>query len=75
MAATVAVSLAGRATGDDDDVPELGPAAIETIVDDQASTDAGAEGEHDQVGRSAPGAEPPLGERGGIAVVLDAGGQ
>ena len=72
MPAPVAVPLAGLAAGDDDDVPELGPAAVEAIVDHEAAADAGAEGEHDQVGRTPPGPEPPFGEGRRVAVVLDA---
>ena len=75
MPAPVAVPLARLAAGDDDDVPELGPAAIETVVDDEAAADARAEREHDQVRRAPPRPEPPLGERRGVAVVLDAGRQ
>ena len=55
----------------DDDVPELGPAAEEAAVDDDAAADAGAEREHHEVLRAAPGAAAPLGERGGARVVLD----
>ena len=75
MTAAVAVPLAGLAARDDDDVTELGPAAVEMIVDDEPSADAGSEREHDQVGRTPPGTEPPLGEGRGVAVVLDAGGK
>ena len=73
MPAAVAVPLARLATGDHDDVAELRPAAVEAIVDDEASADARAEREHDQVGRAPPRPEPPFGERRRIAVVLDAG--
>ena len=69
----VAASLAGLTAGDDDDMPELGPPAIEVVVDHDAAADTGAEREHDQVGRVSPGAEPPLRECGSIAVVFDAG--
>ena len=71
MPATVAVPLAGLATRDHDRVPELGPAAVEMIVDDEPSADSGPEGEHDQVGRSPPGTETPFGEGRRVAVVLD----
>ena len=74
MATPVTVPLAGLATGDHDDVAQLGPAAIEAIVDDEAPADAGAEREHDQIRRSSPRSEAPLGERRRVAVVLDAGG-
>jgi len=69
----VTVPLARLPPGDHDHVPELGPAAIEMAVDDDAAADAGAEGEHDHVCRPLPRTEPPFGEGGGIAVVLDAG--
>ena len=75
MPAPVAVPLARRPVGDDDDVPELGPAAVEAVVDHEPAADAGAEREHDEVGRAAPRPEPPLGERRRVAVVLDAGRQ
>ena len=75
MPAPMAVSLTGLPTSDDDDVPELGPPAVEVIVDHEAATDAGAEGEHDQVGRLRPCPEPPFGERRSVAVVLDTGWQ
>ena len=74
MPAAVAVPLAGLATRDDDRVAELGPAAVEMIVDDEPSADSGAEREHDQIGRPPPRPEPPFGERRSVAVVLDAGG-
>jgi polyisoprenyl-teichoic acid--peptidoglycan teichoic acid transferase len=73
MAVAVARPLARLTTRDDDRVTELGPAAVEVIVDDQAAADAGAEREHDQVGHSPPRPEAPLGEGCGVAVVLDAG--
>src|SRR5437879_4404606 len=47
MAVAVTVPLTGRPTGDDDDVPELRPAAIEAVVEDDPAADAGAESEHD----------------------------
>ncbi len=75
MPSAVAVSLAGLPTCNDDHVPELGPTAVETIVDHEAASDACAEGEHDQVGGRPSCAEPPFGECRGVAVVLDAGGQ
>ena len=73
MPASVAVPLARLAAGDHDDVAELGPAAVEPVVDDEAAADARPEREHDQVGRAPPRPETPLGERRGVAVVLDAG--
>ena len=54
----VAVPPARLATGNHDRVTELRPAAVEVIVDDEASADARAEREHDQIGRTAPRAEP-----------------
>ena len=75
MPSPVAASLTGSPTGDDHDVPELGPTPVEAIVDDEAAADAGSESEHDQVCRLPPRPEPPFGERRGIAVVLDAGRQ
>ena len=75
MPSPMAVSLTGLASGDYDDVPELGPPAIETIVDDKASAHAGAEGEHDQIRCSLAGAELPFRKRGGIPVVLNSRGQ
>ena len=65
----------GWPSGDDDDVPELGPAAVEVVVDDDAAADARPERQHDQVRHAPPGPETPLGECRGIAVVLDAGRQ
>ncbi len=53
VAATVAAPLAGRAVGVDDDVPELGPAAVEAAVEDDAPTDPGPEREGDEV-RASP---------------------
>ncbi len=70
----VTVPLAGRAVELDDDVPQLRPAAVQPVVDDDAAADARAEREHHEVVRAASGAEPPLGERGGVAVVLHADG-
>ena len=44
MSVTLAVPLAGRAVGVDDDVPELrsgaDPAAVEPAAEDQSSADA-----------------------------------
>ena len=71
VAAPVAVSLAGRPVGDHHDVPELCPAAVEPVVDDEAAADPRAERQHDQVGRTAAGTEPPLGESRRVPVVLD----
>ncbi len=75
MATSVAVPLAGQPSRDDDDVAEFRPAPVEAVVDDDASADTGAECQHDQVGCAPPRAEPPFGERGRVAVVLDAGRQ
>ena len=65
------VALARRAVRHHDDVAELGPAAVERAVEHDAAADAGAEREHDEVVGAAARAEPPLGERGGVRVVLD----
>lgn len=75
MPVPVAVPLARLSAGDHDHVPELGPAPVEMVVDDQSAADPGAEGEHDQIRGTSTCSEPPLGERRSIAVVLDAGGQ
>jgi len=75
MAVAVACPLARLTTRDDDRVTQLGPTAVEVIVDDQAAADARAEREHDQVGYSPPRSEAPLGEGCGVAVVLDTGGK
>ena len=63
MPATVTVALAWLPARDDDDVAKLRPTTVETIVDHEPSADAGAEREHDQIGRSPPRPEAPLGER------------
>ena len=75
MAAAVAVPLARRTVGVDDDVPELRPAAIEAPVEHDAAAHARPEPEHDQVARSPAGAEAPFGERHRVAVVLDPDGE
>ena len=49
VAVAVAVPLAGRPVGDDDDVAELRPAAVEPAVEDEPAADARAEREHDEV--------------------------
>ena len=72
VAATGARALAGLAVLDDDDVPELGPAAVEPAADHDPAADARAEREQDQVVGAAPGAERELGEGGGARVVVDA---
>lgn len=75
VATPVTVALAGRPSLDHDGVPELGPTAVEPIVDHDAATDPRTEREHDQVARAPPGAESPLGKSCRIAVVLDSGRQ
>ena len=60
---------------DHHDVPELGPATVEPVVDHETAADSRAEREHDQVGRTAARSEPPLGERCRVTVVLDPRGQ
>src|SRR4051794_2441223 len=75
MAVAVTRPLARLTTRDDDRVTELGPAAVEVIVDDQAAADARAEREHDQVGHTLPRSEAPLREGCSVAVVLDTGGK
>ena len=67
----VAAPLARRPIGRDDDVTELGPAAVEPSVDHHAAADAGSERERDEVVRAPARADPPLRERDRIAVVLD----
>ena len=75
MAAPGAGSLAGRAVQIERDVPELAGrthcAAVEPVVQDQAAADARAEGQHYHVPDAAPGAEPMLSDRCGVAVVLN----
>ena len=56
-------------------MPELGPAPVQPVVDHDSAADAGAEREHDQVTRLVSRPQPPLGERCGVAVVLDTGRQ
>ena len=68
-----AVALARRPVGDDDHVPELGPAAVEGPAEHEAAADARAEREHDEVVRPAARAQAPFGERGRVRVVLDRG--
>src|SRR5688500_5239697 len=52
-----------------------GCAAERLAAEDEPSADAGAEREHDHVARPSPGADLPLGDRGGVAVVVDGDGQ
>ena len=59
VAAPGAVSLAGRPVGDDDDMPELGDAAVERAAEDESAADTGAEREDDQVVDAAARAELP----------------
>ena len=67
----MAVALAPRAVGIHDDVPQLGPAAVEASVEHDAAADARPERERDQVGGAAARADAPLRERHRVAVVLD----
>ncbi len=67
----VAVPLARRAVRHDNDVAELGPAAVEATVQDHASADARAERERNEIGRALPRSYTPLGERDRVPVVLD----
>ena len=69
VAVAGARALAGLAVLDDHHVPDLGPAAVELAVEDEAAADAGAEREQDEVAGAAAGAVHELGERGGAAVV------
>ena len=71
VAVAVAVPLARRTACEDDHVPELGPAAVEAVVEHDPAPHTGAERQHDEVVRAPPGPEPPLRERRRIAVVLD----
>ena len=68
-------SPAGDAVVDDHHVAELGAgadrAAVGPAAEDQPAADPGAEREHDHVGRAATGADAPLGDRGGVRVVVD----
>src|SRR5581483_4447467 len=64
-------SLARLAVEFDDDVSELGPAAVEAASDHGSAADAGAERQHHHVVRAVGGAEGPLGEGGRVRVVLD----
>jgi LCP family protein required for cell wall assembly len=56
-------------------VAELRPPAVETAVEDEPSPHARAEHQRDQRAGAPPRAEPPLGQRRGVAVVLDAHGK
>src|SRR5205823_1808787 len=71
MAVPVAISLARLPACLDDDVAELSPTAVEMVVDHDPAADARAKREHDEVARPAPGAQAPLRERSGVAVVFD----
>src|SRR5690606_24217999 len=51
------------------------PAALHPAVEDDRATDAGAEGDHEQPALAATGAEPVLGARGGVRVVVHDDGQ
>ncbi len=73
VTAAVTVPLARLSTGDDDGVPELRPAAIQVTVDDNAAADPRSEREHDHVRHAPPCSQAPLGQRGGVAVILGAG--
>src|SRR5919201_598892 len=55
VAATGAGPLAGEPVRDDDDVPELGPAAVERAVEDDPAPAARPEREHDERLCVAPG--------------------
>ena len=50
-------ALAGLAVLDDHHVPDLGPAAVELAVEDEAAPDAGAERQQHEVARAAPRSE------------------
>ncbi len=69
---SVAVPLAWGAVGVHDDVPELGPAAIEPPVEHDPPADPGAERESDHVAGPSACADAPFRQRDGVAVVLDA---
>jgi hypothetical protein len=66
---------AGSAAVVEDDVTQLGaradPSAVRPAVEDQPAADAGPERQQDEVGRSAARSELPLGDRSGVAVVVD----
>src|SRR5947207_2763580 len=68
-------ALAGRPAVLHDDVTELGSAAgraaVGPAVQDQPSPDAGAQREHDEIARTAPDADRPFGDRGGVTVVVE----
>ena len=72
MAPPVAVPRARRPARLHDDVAELGPAPVEPVIEYEPAADASAEREHDEVGRAAPRAEPPLRQCRRVRVVLDA---
>lgn len=74
MPAPMAVALTRRAVRIDDDVTELGPAAVQTPVEHDAAANPGAEGERDEIGDAAPRAEAPLRKGDRIAVVLEPDG-
>src|SRR5260221_9548940 len=71
----MAVALARLSTGLDDDMTQLCPTVVEAIVDHYPATDACAKRQHHEVARSTAGSEPPFGQRGCIAVVLDPYGE
>src|SRR3954471_14281007 len=75
LPATVVAAATPPATGHDPHVPGLTRdaerAAIEPVVDDDAATDAGADGDDDDVLGAGTCAEAVLPPRGGIGVVLD----
>src|SRR4051794_19416641 len=73
MPAAVTVPLARLAARDHDDMAELGPAAVEMVVDHDPSAHAGSEREHDQIRRTSPRAEAPFGKCRSVAIVLDPG--
>src|SRR4051795_3167834 len=74
LQAAAVAALAAVAVRDDDNVAELArhpvPPALHAAVDDDASADAGSERDHDDVALALCGAEPPLGPRRGVRVVL-----
>src|SRR4029077_5321616 len=71
VSATRARSLTRNAVVDDDHVAELGPAAEELPVHDRAAAAAGSERQHHHRLDVAGSAEPELGVRGRICIVLD----
>src|SRR6185295_20389622 len=64
-------SLTRNAVVDNDHVAELGPAAEELPVHDRAAAAAGSERQHHHRLDLAGSAEPELGVRGRIRIVLD----